>query len=362
MSSKALPAIKTLAQPSAKPQNLDMRILQIGYAQLRRFGDLHAGSEYKLYFGLIRNNHNVIHFSDRDIAAFLAPFKMRDLGKGIANRKLIETADNFQPDLILLGHCDIVTNQTLEQIRKLVPQVKIAYRNLDPLFVPRNVAAIQHRAEVIDSIFVTTAGPKLDQFRGQRASIHYMPNPCDPSIDIYDNSLKDDLPIDLFFCGNSEELSIRKDTVEYLLDQLQAEPIHFKAFGYRNEPNSWGYDYDQLLGQVKMGLNLNRQEGDYLYSSDRLAQLMGNGILALIHDSSSISELVGAEHAVFFKDQEDLRNKIIELHADDARRKAIAAKGRSHYIKHFNSQRVSQYIVERTLGLPLSEDYIWAEL
>ena len=181
-----------------------MRILQIGYAQMRRFGELHASTEYKLYYGLVRLNHYVIHYSDRDMASFLAPFKLRDLGKSAANRKLIETADNFQPDMILLGHCDIIRNETLDEIRKLVPKVRIAHRNLDPLFVPRNVAAIKHRTHSCDSIFITTAGKKLNQFRGNRADIYYMPNPCCASIDCNDNSQKDQLPIDLFFCGNSE--------------------------------------------------------------------------------------------------------------------------------------------------------------
>lgn len=339
-----------------------MRVLQVGYAQLRRFGDLHAGSEYKLYFGLIRNNHNAIHYSDRDMAAFLAPFKMRDLGKGVSNRKLIETADNFRPDMILLGHCDIITNETLEEIRRRVPDVKIAYRNLDPLFVPRNVEAIQDRTSVVDSIFITTAGPKLDRFRGQRASIHYMPNPCDASIDVNDNSQQEDLPIDLFFCGNSEELSVRRDTVLYLQEALESTPVRFNAYGYGKHPNAWGHTYDQILAQSKMGLNLNRQEGDYLYSSDRLAQLMGNGILAFIQSSAKMHELIGKERAIYFEDQEDLRKKVLELHADDERRRAIASAGRQYYHEHFASEHVSQYIVERTLGLPLSRDYIWADL
>ena len=151
-----------------------MRILQVGYAQMRRHGKIRVSTEYKLWNGLIRNNHNVLHYSDRDMAAFLAPFNLRDLGKGKSNRKLIETADNFHPDMILIGHCDIIRNETLEEIRKLLPDVRIAYRNVDPLFVPHNVEAIHRRTEVVDTIFVTTGGSGLDQFRGKRARIHYL--------------------------------------------------------------------------------------------------------------------------------------------------------------------------------------------
>ena len=338
-----------------------MRILQVGYAQMRRFGDIHANTEYKLYYGFVRLNHYVIHYSDRDMAAFLAPFKLRDLGKSVANKKLIQTADNFRPDMILLGHCDIIKNETLDEIRKLVSDVRIAHRNLDPLFVPRNVEAIKYRTHSCDSIFITTAGKKLNQFRGNRADIYYMPNPCCASIDCNDNSKNDKLPIDLFFCGNSEELSNRAKTVNYLEDALKNDSISFHAYGYGDRPNAWGYEYDQILASAKMGLNLNRQEGDYLYSSDRIAQLMGNGILAFIDRASCLNELFGESRAVYYNDREELVSKIREYQKDAAARRSISAEGRRFYQEHFSSEKVADYIISKTMNQEASSDFKWPE-
>ena len=247
--------------------------------------------------------------------------------------------------MILLGHCDIIRNEVLDEIRKLVPNVRIAHRNLDPLFVPRNVNAIQYRTHSCDSIFITTAGKKLDTFRGNRANIYYMPNPCCASIDCNDNSQKDELPIDLFFCGNSEELSNRAETLNYVEDALKNDSINFHAYGYGERPNAWGYAYDRILTSAKMGLNLNRQEGDYLYSSDRIAQLMGNGILAFINRSNCLSELLGESRAIYYKDNEDLVSKIREYQRDDAARRSIAAEGRLFYHEHFSSEKVVEYII-----------------
>ena len=328
---------------------------------MRRFGDIHANMENKLYHGLIRLNHYVIHYSDRDMAAFLAPFKFRDLGKSVANKKLIETADNFKPDMVLLGHCDIIKNETLNEIRRLVPDVRIGYRNIDPLFVPRNVKTIQHRTHSCDSIFITTAGKKLDQFRGNRADIYYMPNPCCSSIDCNDNSQKDRLPIDLFFCGNSEELSNRTETVNYIENTLKNDKINFHAYGYGRRSSVWGYKYDAILASAKMGLNLNRQEGDYLYSSDRIAQLMGNGILAFINRASDLSELFGESRAVYYKNREELIVKIREYQQDDATCRSIAAKGRRFYHEHFSSEKVAEYIVSKTMGLKACSDFQWPD-
>ncbi|MDR1279446.1 MAG: glycosyltransferase [Opitutaceae bacterium] len=337
-----------------------MRILQVGYAQTRRWGKARVSTEHKLYNGLVRNFHNVLHFSDRDIAAFLAPFGWRDLGRGAANRKLIEVADNFRPDMILLGHCDIITNATLAEIRRRLPEVRIAFRNLDPLFVPHNVEAIHDRTTVVDTIFISTAGPGLDQFRGKRATIHYIPNPVDAAVECFNNAEKEHLPCDLFFCGNSNEHTRRKDMVVALKKVFEGSDIVFKAFGYLGEPPVWGRDYDAVLARGRMGLNLNRQEGDYLYSSDRLAQLMGNGIVPFIHNACRMQDLIGPDRAVFFEKQEELVEKIRQLKADDALRRRIAAEGRRFYREHFSSERVAQYIVERTTGQPFSHDYIWA--
>jgi len=337
-----------------------MRILQVGNAQIRRFGKARVSTEHKLLNGFIRNNHHVLHFSDRDMASFLAPFGWRDLGIGKMNRKLIETAGNFRPDFVLLGHCDLIKNSTLLEIRKLLPDVKIAYRNVDPLFVPHNLDAIHRRTETCDAIFVTTAGEGLEKFKGKRATIHYIPNPTDASIETFDNSASDNLPYDLFFCGNSNEHTQRKATIEALYKTFKSSSLTFKTFGYFGEPNVWGHDYETVLSKSKMGLNLNRQE-DYLYSSARLSQLMGNGILALIPRGSSIEQLIGEEHAVFFKDNAELTDRINELHKNDVKRKEIAAAGRKFYRENFSSERVAQYILERTTGTAFSNDYIWSD-
>ena len=70
-----------------------MRVLQIGYQQLRRYGHTRVSWTQKLHYGLVKNDHFVHSFSDRDVAAFEAPLRLRDLGRKRANRRLLETAE-----------------------------------------------------------------------------------------------------------------------------------------------------------------------------------------------------------------------------------------------------------------------------
>ncbi|KXS54965.1 MAG: hypothetical protein AWU57_661 [Marinobacter sp. T13-3] len=336
-----------------------MRVLHIAYQQLRRYGQTRVSWAQKLTNGLIKNDHYVSVFSDRDVAAFEAPLGIRDLGKNKANQKLLETVDAVEPDLIIAGHCDIITNETLEEIRKRRPSITIAHCNNDPLFVPDNVERIKHRASVVDAIFVSTGRRELDIFEGLGARVYHMPNPVDPAIECMTNDQRTDLEIDLLFCSNSTNFTKRLEMVKWLKDQLGDE-LNFKTFGSFGEPPVWGRDYDRALAQTRMGLNLNRQEGHYWYSSARMAQLAGNGILQFTHSGPRFDELLPPESVVYFNDQEDLLGKIREFHHDDAKRRLWASRAREFFHTEINSRLYAQYIVEASLMQPFSHEYVWA--
>jgi hypothetical protein len=92
-----------------------------------------------------------------------------------------------------------------------------------------------------------------------------------------------------------------------------------------------------------------------------MSQLMGNGLLTFTDHRSGYARFFDSEHAVLFQGPEDLLSKILAFQADDAARRQVAARGRAYYQEHFSSQRVGQFIVETTFGLPYSADYVWAD-
>ena len=107
-----------------------------------------------------------------------------------------------------------------------------------------------------------------------------------------------------------------------------------------------------------MALNLNGEEGWPLYSSDRIAQLMGNGILTFLWNKGSMKNLIRDEQAVFFDSKEDLR-KSLYYHSHDEERKKIAVSGYHYYHTHFSAKHIIQYMVETTFQLPYTNDYLW---
>ncbi len=56
---------------------------------------------------------------------------------------------------------------------------------------------------------------------------------------------------------------------------------------------------------------------------------------------------------VFYKDINDLSEKIIKISKDEKLRKKIARRGKIKYTKYFNSNNVAQYIINKSFDLKL---------
>ncbi len=337
-----------------------MRILLVENLRLRHYGRIRPTSGRNLFYGAIRNHWHVSEFSDRDTARFESPLGFHPLGNWRANRRLVETCDNFRPDLLVLGHCDIIRTATLQEIRRLLPGVRIACWSDDALWVSSTIERLHARRSHVDALFITTGGPRLREFCTGRNVVAYLPNPVDPAVEDQDNSQKTVFDRDLVFCGVGESTDARYALIDQVRTSLPSA-IRFECFGLRGQPAVWGAAYDATLAGSRMGLNLNRMEGWPLYSSDRIAQLMGNGLLTFVCDQGGLRRFFRDEHVAFFTDRDALARRIVEFSADDARRQAVAAAGRAFYHEHFSGQRVMRFLEETTLGLPYSQDYLWAD-
>ncbi|WP_105102164.1 glycosyltransferase [Microbulbifer pacificus] len=341
-----------------------MRILHVDNHQQRKYGQLRVSWALKLYAGLVRAGHNVLAFSDRDVARFEAPLGIRELGKKKTNRRLLQTVEAFAPELIVFGHCDLIDNDTFAEIRRRQPQILLAACNNDPLFVPRNAANIAMRCEIADAMFVSTGPRELAQFTGKRARLWHMPNPVDPAVETADVSRiatgDPAFETDLLFCSNSRQFTERGTLVTALQENLPRD-LRFHTPGLFGQPPLWGRDYDRKLAHSKMGLNLNRQEGFQWYSSARIAQLAGNGLLVFTHESAGFDDFMPAETLVYFRDAESLQRQIVEFHGDDARRRHWASRCRDFFHREMNNTLYAQYIVEAATGTDFSHDYVWAQ-
>ncbi|WP_232325106.1 glycosyltransferase family protein [Microbulbifer agarilyticus] len=268
----------------------------------------------------------------------------------------------FQPELIIFGHCDLIDNDTFLEIRRRHPYTILAGCNNDPLFVPRNAANIAERCLVADAMFVSTGPKELARFTGNRAKLWHMPNPVDPCIETADASAlasdNQELHTDLLFCSKSDNHTSRGHLVTELQGKLPSN-FRFHTPGMFGQPTLWGRDYDRKLATSKMGLNLNRQEGYQWYSSARIAQMAGNGLLIFTHSAAAFDEYIPKETLVYFDDEESLIRLTQEYHHDDAKRCYWAHKCREFFHREINNTLYAQYIVEASTGTKFSHNYVW---
>ncbi len=339
-----------------------MRILFIANHQLRKnaqFGG-YSGSTQKLINGFIRAGHNVYIFSDRDFIYFKSPLGIRDFGKKHLNKALIETASFFEPELIVISHCELISKRTLISIKKKFPSVPLVHWNLDGIFTPANIERLLGLSTITEKIFITTSSHELNNHLSLSSNIRYVPNIVDPSIDIFDSSRENHHCNDLMFCGRHAPHIARQNILNKIRKELPAD-IRFNVYGNFNNKNNflWGNRYLKILSKTKMGLCLNYHEGFKLYSSDRLAQLVGNGVLAFISSRSCYDKLLPTDTLVYYSTIDELIDKIKYFYRNDKQRRSWASNAKKYFFKHFQSDIIARYIIEESCGLSHSQNYIW---
>ena len=345
-----------------------MRILHITNFNERHNGRLFFNTGRRINNGFIRLGNSVLEFSDRDIQKHYKSY--RDFkGSKSLNDKLIKTCYNYKPDLIVLGHADLISSNILGNLKDEYPNLKIAQWFLDPLNkngpdFKRNKNRILDKSDFIDTNFLTTSPDALN-FLSQKNKNYFIPNPADHSFEIL-NNFKHECPNDVFFAlshgvhRGSLKMRTNDDREKFLLKLIEiSKNIKFDFFGINNVQPIWADQYFKTISNSKMGLNLSRGSPIKYYSSDRITQITGNGLVTLIDEKTGYRDFFNDKEMVFYKNISDLSEKILKISKDDKLRKSIAKKGKEKYLKYFNSNLVADFIINKTFDFKNNNKYLW---
>lgn len=322
-------------------------ILHVANFSDRAKGAGFAAVQYKLTNGLIRAGHNVVVFSDRDIARASTPLLSRAAGRRGANRRLLALCRTLRPDVVLLGHADIVLPQTLAEIRALLPAVRLAQWSVDPLFDAANVARLRSKMALVDWTFASTAGPLLRALAVDGGNVAFLPNPVDASIERGRAFEQPMPPWDVFYAVGSATLPRRHCGAEMA-------PVDILAGLRRRLPHcrfltpGVGLPHQEASAHMvpaRIGLNISRRNDVRWYSSDRMAHLAGNGLVVATERASGFDALFGEDEMAFFGDGDELAALLERLLADDLLWRAVARRGWQAYGRMFDSTRVAAYML-----------------
>ena len=314
----------------------------------------------KLTNGFIRNGSDVINFSYRNYLSNKIFPKL--------DQDLIEIYNNYKPDLVLLGHNNILKSDTLRHIKRSNTKVSLWYEDHIVDYGPNwksNLNLIEQNHELIDNYFVTTH-PSEIKSNIKKNKLSFLPIPVDKNIEhlkIYENKYRYK---DLFFAlshgvnfGGLRKNS--NDERENFLKKLMknGKNINFHILGINNDKPKWNYDFYKEMLICKMSLNLSRGKPLKYASSNRIASYMGNGILTFINEKVKFQELFSNKEMVFYKNESDLISKILDLKDDMNTINKISKNGRKKYFRIFNNLIVSDYILSKTLGSSPKYKYAW---
>ena len=345
-----------------------LRILHVTNFNERLDGRLFFNTGRRLNNGFIRLGHSVLGFSDRDIQKYYKNFNDFK-GSKTLNDKLKKTCYNYKPDLVITGHADLISKEQIQELKEDNPNTKFAQWFLDPLnkngpdFI-RNKERILDKIDLMDGTFITTC-PSVLNFLPKNDKNFYIPNPSDNSFETL-NNYKKSCSVDVFFAlshgVHRGKLKLGKEDDRIIfLEKLQkiTSDIKFDLYGMNNVQPIWADHYFKTISNAKMGLNLSRGNAIKYYSSDRITQIVGNGLVCLIDEKTQYRNFFNDKEMVFYKNINDLSEKILKISKDDNLRRNIAKRGKDKYMKHFNSMNVAKYIIDKTLDLNTNQKYLW---
>ena len=304
---------------------------------------------HKLTNGFIRNGHDVINFDYRNFNNKVINFKNID-------EKIIDIIENYRPNLILLGHNNVLLNKTI-QIIKIKYQCKIAlwYEdhliNGDPNYLS-NLALIEKNKDLIDQYFVTTS-PDIIKTKIKKDQLNFLPIPVDPNIEngnFYNIKKTSDLFFALSHGVNFGKLKKKFDNRANFINELidkNKNASKFNILGLYNEQPKWNHNFNSELMQAKTVLNLSRGGPSKYSSSNRIASIMGNGLLPFIHEDVMYQDFFDNDEIETYKDSTDLLNKL-ELIKNNPKMLVLRSKNaKKKYFDIFSNNIVADFMIHK---------------
>jgi len=335
-----------------------INIYNVGQKINHRLFNISIGKKFTN--GFIRNNHDVLEISDRDFIKQNRALNLSNSYK-IFQKYLIESIKNYNPNIIFFGHSDNIDVETLKEIKNLNNEIIISHWNEDPMMKSLsdsilNINKLSKYNDYVDANFITT-DPKIVNKRNQSIkNLNFFFIPVDKNIEtynVYNMRPSNDIFYAMSHGVNRATLKRGKfDERVLFLDKLtkKIRSIKYDFYGYKNREPVWGNNFYKALTNSKMGLNLSRGYPTKYYSSNRIASLIGNGLLTFIDKKTKLNEIFNSNEVVFYENIYDLSSKIKFYLINERLRKNIAKNGKKKYFKLFNEKRISDYLIKRSLG------------
>ena len=310
--------------------------------------------------GFIRNGHDVLELSDRDYLKNNKSFNFFS-NKNSFQKYLIESFRNYNPDFLFFGHTKNIDPETIDILKSMNRNLIISQWNEDPVmpsleYSKNNIENIKRYSNLVDHTFLTTHPNELIKQEKNIDNLHFFFVPVDKNIeffDVYKLRPQKDLFYAMSHGVNRATLKegTEDDRIVFLNNLVKKIPnVKYDFYGFANKQPIWGDNFFRSLINSKMGLNLSRGKPTKYYSSNRIASIMGNGLLTFIDKRVHMHHFFNTNEIVFYTSINDLADKVKFYSKNDKARKKIAMNGKKKYFKLFNEKRITEYFINISTG------------
>ena len=318
----------------------------------------------KISNGLTRNGHDVVNFDYRDYSKSL-------LGNLNVDEKILEIIKNYNPDLVLLGHNNCLRKETLDIIKnKFNTKIALWYEDHvmkgDPHY-RKNLDLIEKNHNLIDQYFITTA-PEIIKTKIKKDKLNFLPIPVDANIE-NGNFFEIKKSKDLFFAlSNGVNFGKLKknsfDERSLFINKLIAHSnneIDFNILGLYNEQPKWNNEFNKELMISRSALNLSRGGPSKHCSSNRIASIMGNGIMPFIHKDVLYQDFFDNDEIETYSTTTDIISKLSIIKNNDQRLYKRSKNAKKRYFDIFECKIVADFIINKIFDTKNIYKYVWSK-
>ena len=335
-----------------------MNIYNLGQKLNHRLYNISLGKKFTN--GFIRNGHDVLEISDRDFIKQNRVFGLQSVQDKFQHY-LIETFKNYNPNFLFFGHTNNINLDTFDKFKKINNNLIVSQWNEDPIMASLkdsklNINKILRYKDYTDHTFITTHPDIFKKESKKIKNIHFLFIPVDKNIEsyeVYKLKPRNDLFYAMSHGVNRATLKRGKSDsrIHFLNDLIiKMKNVNYDFYGFENKEPVWGNEFYKTLINSKMGLNLSRGLPTKYYTSNRIASIAGNGLLTFIDKKTELNNFFNNNEMIFYDTIDDLADKVNFYKNNDKQRKLIANNGKKKYFSLFNEKKITQYIIDCSIG------------
>ena len=152
----------------------------------------------------------------------------------------------------------------------------------------------------------------------------------------------------------------RSDFINKLI-LLSNNDIKFNILGLYDKQPKWNYEFNEELMFSKTALNLSRGGPNKYASSNRIASLMGNGVIPFIHQKVMYEDFFNNDEIIIYKDHKDLFNQLVSIKDKPKELRLRSIKSKKSYFNYFQNNIIGDFIIYKIFNTKKKYQYVWSK-